>query len=142
MLTYPVDLEIAAGDPGFTQQFISFGASRSTPMRHRIPDGATAWDVTTPLRPVELTVADGCFYDQSTAEMNIVVFDPSKTLRTVDSWEKVANTDLHALQGEKIDFVIFTTETYRPYAERLAALHEEHDGIRTLIVTPQELFAE
>lgn len=142
VLTYPVDLEIAAGDPDFSQQFISFGASRSTPMRHRIPDGATAWDVTTPLRPIELTVADGYFYDQSTAEMNIVVFDPSKTLRTVDSWEKVANTDLHALQDQKIDFVIFTTETYRPYAERLAALHEEHDGIRTLIVTPQELFAE
>lgn len=142
VMTYPVDLTHASGNPDFSQQYMAFGGTGGKAIRHKIPENAVAWDISNPLSPSSLYTSDGYFYDKSNAVMETVVFDPAKTQKQVGRWKPVSVRNLHALQGEKYDFVIFTTELYRPYAETIAALHAEHDGIRTLVVTPQEVFDE
>lgn len=55
---------------------------------------------------------------------------------------KVSNSNLHALASEGADLIIITTANMRPYAERIAVLHQEHDGIRTLVADVRDVYDE
>ena len=70
-----------------------------------------------------------------------VAFDPSSTqFVKAELAGNVANQDLHAMQD--IDFIIISNEAFLSEAQRLAELHQEHDNISTLVVTPEEIFNE
>lgn len=52
----------------------------------------------------------------------------------------VPNQNLHAIT--QADLVIITPEAWRTEADQLAALHEAHDGMTTLVVSDQEVYNE
>lgn len=54
--------------------------------------------------------------------------------------EKVSNQNLHAMDAA--DMIIICPEMFRPQAERLAALHLMHDGITTVIASPEKIYNE
>ncbi|MCX6294927.1 MAG: type IX secretion system sortase PorU, partial [Bacteroidetes bacterium] len=53
---------------------------------------------------------------------------------------KVANQNLHALSNK--DFIIIAHPDFYTDALQLAAYHEAHDSLSTIVVTPQEIYNE
>lgn len=53
---------------------------------------------------------------------------------------EVNNQDLHAAAIP--DIILITHPEFRPQAERLATLHQQHDQLETLIVEPAEIYHE
>lgn len=136
----PVSLSLADAST-FSQQYLAFPVSSGT-WKHSLPEGAVAWDVTGRAQPTALDTSDGFFYSQSQVTTEIVVFNPGSELKHVKSWNSVANQNLHALYNEGADLVIFTTDVMLPHARQIAALHEEYEGQKTVVVTPEEIYNE
>ena len=55
---------------------------------------------------------------------------------------RITNQNHHAAEAADMVIVIPTTQTLLAQAERLKALHEEHDGLRVQIIPADELFNE
>lgn len=53
---------------------------------------------------------------------------------------EVANQNLHGLEQQ--DMVIISPDALATQAERLAAAHREHDGLKVLVVSPQAIYNE
>lgn len=142
--TCPLNIELMAADAGFTQQFFVFPSSKNTNWRFRLPDNAQAWYVNNKSYPVSLDVrSDGYAYGVSgTATDEVVVFNPAMQQKQIETWTPIANQNLHALQTEGADLLIFSTDYMLPYARRIAQIHEQYDGIKVAVVTPRELYDE
>lgn len=142
-LTYPLSLIHAGSDPGFTQQYAAFAPTGSSLWRHPVPENMTVWDVTSPLTPTALEVDRGYFYHTTPNKCRVIAFDTAKPQMQIgDDARVVANQDLHALQTEPIDMVIFTTDGLESYARRIAALHESLDGQKVAVVRQQQAYDE
>lgn len=103
------------------------------------------WDITHPTNTQQIptqTTGDGISFRRNPVEMEeFVAFDPqSNKFVKAEFVENVKNQDLHACKG--YDAIIITPQEFISEAQRLAALHEEHDNISSLIVTPTEIFNE
>lgn len=143
-LSYPISLALAVNDPGFTSQYIAIESQSSDKTwRHPAPAGSIVWDVTTRRSPMSLDVENGYFYHDTRNQSEMIVFNPARAQKHInDDWQPVKNQNLHALQNEAADMIIFTTENLREYADRIADLHNKYDGSRVVVVTPQEIFDE
>lgn len=142
-LTYPISLEYARDDKDFTQQYVAFAATGNAIWRHPVPDNATVWDITDASAPKALDVDGGYFYHNTTSKCRLIVFDTDKTQKQIgDDFREVPNQNLHALQNEPIDMVIFTTESLEGYAQRIADLHGQYDGQKVVVVRQQQVYDE
>lgn len=109
--------------------------------------GATAntvvWDVTNPLQPVQVqgTLTGNEFRFSATAERlrEFVAFQPQNFLR-VESKGTVANQNLHGLSAR--DYLIICHSSLLSEAQRLAAWHQQNSGLRTAVVTTEQVFNE
>lgn len=144
-VTYPISLTYARTDLNFRQQAIAF-LGQSGVWRHPLPSNSIAWDITDHRKPVELDSEGGYFYvDNGSLSLakETIVFHPGHTLNQIDAeYARVANQDLHALQQQDIDMVIFTTDVLEPYAQSIAALHAEHDGQNVAVITATQAYNE
>lgn len=52
----------------------------------------------------------------------------------------IENQDLHAIKD--IDFIIISHKDFLSQANRLAEMHQKHDNVNTLVVTPDEIYNE
>lgn len=68
-----------------------------------------------------------------------VVFDPSDVY-SVASVKSVKNQNLHGL--ENIEYVILTHPDFKTQAEHLAQFHRNTSGLKTLVVTNEEVYNE
>lgn len=102
------------------------------------------WDVTDPARPLEVdytlsgdkasfTVAQGGYRE-------FVAFNPESVAQGVTVTGNIANQDIHGMDTP--DMVIITLPEYRAGAERLAALHTEHDGMRVAVLDTDPVYNE
>lgn len=79
-------------------------------------------------------------YSASRGAAHVIAFSPSYSLKSVAYVGEVASQNLH---GEDVpDMVILTTPSLRPQAERLAAIHNRHQGMDVKVVTQEEIFNE
>lgn len=78
----------------------------------------------------------------STAPVEIMIFNTDGNLSEVSNPADVPNSNLHALAAEGADLIIITTPAMRRYAEQIAALHLEHDGITTLVADVRHIYNE
>lgn len=140
--TCPMSPALAAADANFSQQYMAFPCISSQKWKYAVPADAVVWDVTKRQNPIALEVSDGYAYNSASSYSETVVFRPSAPLKQITEWYEMANQNLHALQTEGADLLIISTDTFREYAESIAELHREYDGIKVLVTSPQELYNE
>ena len=112
-------------------------------------DGATAschaWRVDSTGTPTELALtADsvGAYFASGACDdyTDFVVFNPTLTLLKISSYESVENQDLHAMEAPHM--LIITQPGLKQYAQRVADLHAEQDGMDVAIVEQDAIFNE
>lgn len=143
----PIDLALAVDDPDFAQQYICFPSTSNQRWKFRVPDDVVVWEVTDPFAMTRLEVEkeyDKSFaYNMASSRSEMVVFNPAKTQKQIGSdWKNIENQNLHAYQKQGVDLLIFSTEEMLPYAKQIGELHEKNEGIKTLVVTPTQIFNE
>jgi len=115
--------------------------------RYRISGaGSTTrvWDVTSPFAPMQLnaTTTEGAveFTPYASGRREFVAFDESGTYSHPELQSEVANQDIH---GELTpDMIILAPSAYIEQANRVAALHEETDHFRVLVLDHEKVFNE
>jgi hypothetical protein len=103
------------------------------------------WNVTDPknVRSVPCSsTTDGIRFRLATSSLlNLVAVNPSGDgFLSIDSYESVANQDLHAVKP--VDLVIISPSKFVSQASELAELHQQNDGLTTLVVTPELIYNE
>lgn len=141
-VTCPISLEGALNDKNFTQQYICYPAGTNKNWKCRVPSGSVAWDITLREPAQALEIQDGYAYNFGSTLNEIVVFNPKTRLKEIGEWYPVANQNLHGLQQDGVELIIFTTTELRNYAEQIAAAHRQYDHINVAVVTPQEVYNE
>lgn len=143
LIAYNTSFNKIDGDADFSQFTAGFSNPGNTLWRHHAPEGTLVWDITNPMAPVALNTDGGYFYNDRQGSGSMVVFDPSKPQRQIDpEYVEVANQDLHKMQQTPYDMIIFTVDHMRPYADRIAKLHEQYDGMNVAVFTNEEIFNE
>ena len=143
ILTYPIDLGLAVDDPDFVSHYIAIESGKGNLWRHPAPKGCMVWDITSRNNPKALDVEDSYFYNDNDKTSEMIVFNPDRTQKHInEDWTYVENQNLHALQNEPVDMIIFTVSHLREYADQIAELHARYDGTRVAVVTPEEVFNE
>lgn len=108
------------------------------------PQGLTVWDVSTPRRPVNLaTVRNGNVTTTArpeAEETTVCAFTPSASIPSPAYAGTVPNQDISSLDG--IDMLIVTTEATHSAALRLAAAHEQWQGMKTAVLRQSDIFNE
>jgi hypothetical protein len=101
------------------------------------------WDVTDPLTPLlmqqNLSGNELRFVNSCSGLREYIAFNNTDLL--VPSVEgKVANQDLHGTAPT--DHIIVVHPPFLTQAQRLAQFHRQHNGLRTLVVTTQQVYNE
>ena len=102
------------------------------------------WDITNTRKPIEIEtkeVEGGVQFNAvATGDREYVAFKDECTGITVTSAGQVTNQDLH---GEPVpDLIIIAHKDLVNQSQRLAQLHEEHDGMQVLLVEQSKVFNE
>ncbi|WP_460515456.1 type IX secretion system sortase PorU [Hymenobacter jeollabukensis] len=107
------------------------------------PANLVVWDVTNPRLAQSLTHANGRFLAQTSSLREYVAFTPNGSFDTPRAFGRVANQNLHA-NGltTPIDLVIVAPPVFLEQARRLADHRRDYDQLRTLVVTPQQIYNE
>jgi hypothetical protein len=102
------------------------------------------WDVTDPLNVREIqTTNDGVkiyFTSRTDSLRTFMVFKTSNAVVPLIKSTAVPNQDLHS--SAYADMIIVTHPLFSAYAEKLAAIHLNNDGLVSQIVTPQQIYNE
>ena len=103
------------------------------------------WDVTLPYAPVQqnLTVTDGtaAFSPAMSGRREFVAFDQSaSSFSHPELVGEVDNQNIHAQAAP--DMIILAPAAYLEQAQRVAALHEQYDGYRVLVLDHEKVFNE
>ena len=103
---------------------------------------AQVWDITDPYNPVRMvTTLTGStlqFSNDARLFHEYVAF--SNTTLTPKAIGKVANQDLH--NTTEVDYLIVAHPPFREQAQRLAQFHETHSGLKTQVVTTEQIYNE
>ncbi|HEU4471711.1 MAG TPA: type IX secretion system sortase PorU [Flavisolibacter sp.] len=103
---------------------------------------AQVWDLTNPLRPVKMNTSFSAgqlrFVNESSRLREYVCF--STSLLTPKAEGRIANQNLHSTTEK--DFLLVTPPAFLSQAQRLAQFHQQRNGLRTLVVTTEEIFHE
>lgn len=109
------------------------------------------WDVTDETSPQSLRITQtgniGTVGVRNAGKAPVVVvFDKDKPQYKISGYEKgytpIANQNLHALRDTGADFVIISTPEFLSYAEEIAQLHRDYDGIEVAVATPEQVYNE
>ena len=101
------------------------------------------WDITDPQRPVAVTPAvsgSNARFVPLQAHEEYVAFDTQATVGSVSFVEAVANQDLHGMATP--DMVILTPKEYLSYAQSIAQLHSQLDGMEVAVIDHEKVFNE
>lgn len=114
---------------------------------HFVISGATAatqvWEVTDPLQPVRMqgnfSGGEFRFVQDCSRLREYIAFNETNFL-TPAFLGRVASQDLHA--ASPADHIIVVYSPFLPQAQRLAQFHQQQNGLRTRIVTTEQVFNE
>ena len=101
------------------------------------------WDITNPLQPVQMsgTLSGGnyTFAQDAAALHEFEAFDGS-TFKSATNAGKVTTQNLHG--SDAADLVIVTSPLLLNNANQLADFHRQHDGIRVLVASVDQIYNE
>ncbi len=104
---------------------------------------AVVWDVTNPVNPfiVEANYANNqlTFKARANEIRDYVIFDGTSFLSPIVIAD-VPNQNLHALSD--IDLVIVSHKNFLSAANEIADIHRNNDNLRTVVLTPEEIYNE
>ena len=104
------------------------------------------WNINNPNNPTSytLTQGDNGYYTFTPGNSNnwnqYVAFDPSKQLKSIDSYTEVENQNIHGLPTPNM--VIVTCKNLIPQAERVAQMHRDNDNMIVHVIDEQQIFNE
>lgn len=109
-----------------------------------VPEGALVMDVTEGRLPMLLPVeGTHAYFPEYGPQRFTVVFDPAKTQRQIETgFVVLENQDLHAEAAQGADLLIIASPEMLSHARELAKVHEDYDGTRTVIATPEQIYNE
>jgi hypothetical protein len=102
-----------------------------------------AWDITDPLSPVKmpgsLNGSTFRFVNDCNRLREYVAFNGQGFLVPTPAG-RIANQDLHA--SSPADYIIITYPSFLEQAQRLAQHHRQRNGLRTVVATTEQVYAE
>ncbi len=106
--------------------------------------GLKIWEVTSPLKPIEIQSATGSdtlsFKAATDTLRRFIAFDPLYDFPGIEKTEDVPNQNLHGLATP--DMLIVTSPDFRSEAERLALFHRQNSGLEVTVVNVSPIFNE
>jgi hypothetical protein len=125
------------------RDWLSVGNSTAEFVVSNASSSSRVWEVTDPFHPVQLpgtfSGTEFRFVNNATRLREYVAFDPSGFL-VPSAAGKISNQDLHAVQPA--DFLIVTHPLFLGQSQRLAELHQQQNGLRTVVVTTSQVYNE
>ncbi len=97
------------------------------------------WEVTSVGNEREMAVNANAWTDTTPGPRRYVAFDEYSFLSPTNI-EEIDNQDLHG--ADTADLVVVTHKNFLSQAQRLATLHELFDGMKTLVVTDEQVYNE
>jgi hypothetical protein len=139
---YRRQLMMNAGQQLLFRDWLSVG-NNSVLFKITSADAATqVWDVTDPFnvsrQTVSLVAGEASFSDNAMALHEYVAF-ANNFLAPVAAG-KIANQDLH--NTNESDLIIITHPSFLTTAQKIAAFHNDRDGLRTTVVTTEQVYNE
>ncbi|MDP4264611.1 MAG: type IX secretion system sortase PorU [Bacteroidota bacterium] len=105
--------------------------------------GTQVWDITDPLNPLRMpgTLNGNQYRFVNTCNRlrEYAAFNPGNVLAPVAAGA-MANQNLH--NASPVDYIIVVYLPFLAQAQRLAQFHQQQNGLRTLVVTTQQVFNE
>ncbi|MFI5186249.1 MAG: type IX secretion system sortase PorU [Chitinophagales bacterium] len=105
--------------------------------------GTQVWDISDPLAPLKMQTnlqgTDCKFVNDCTSLKEYLSFNASNFLQPV-SLGKISTQDLHG--SSTVDFIIITTSSLLPQAQRLGQLHQAKNNFRFSTVTTDQVYNE
>jgi hypothetical protein len=102
------------------------------------------WDITDPFNPgniVYTKTGDSLRFKSNTDSLRtFIAFTLDKAISPTINRISIPNQDLH--HSEAADMVIVTYPGFSRYAEKLAQIHNNSNGLKSLIVTPEQIYNE
>ena len=142
-LNATLPLTYTSGQQIFRNQQLSDTTSHLLFLANGNADGLRLWDITSPLQPstLDITPSANSFSFTALADhpRTFIAFTLSDAY-TPSSIQPIPNQDLHGSQPP--DLVIVAHQDYLSQANRLASLHNLHDGLTTLVVSQEQVFNE
>ncbi len=125
------------------RDWLSVGNSTAGFIVSNATSSTQVWDVTDPLVPLQMqgSFVNNEFRFNNTIERlkEYVAFNANNFLVPASAG-KINNQDLH--NTSPVDFIIVTHPSLQPQAQRLAQLHQQQNGMRTLVVTTEQVYNE
>lgn len=128
---------------------LHFMVNPSSPAAYRI-SGATQqtiiWDVTSPWDIKEVKGTFNAADNSLTIDVGerglreFIAFEPSAKGASIPGRFKTSNQNIHAMPTP--DMVIISPDEYFQAAERIAALHRNHDGMTVYVLSPEKIYNE
>ena len=106
-------------------------------------DDLQIWDITAfnDAAFVEYTMIDDTArFTRPSMELHEYIVFGNDDLMSPEFGDKIENQDLHA--ATPVDYLVITHPLFVARAERLAQIHEQHDGYSTMVVEPQKIYNE
>ena len=102
------------------------------------------WDITNRCDANEISVTksgNSLEFKVSVSQLKeFAVFNPSGTFPLPTKVNDVENQNLHALKD--VDYIIVAPKDFHLYAQELADLNFQYNGLNTVIVTPEQIYNE
>lgn len=145
IITYDRSNSFASDDEGsFDMWFTSLKSSNVIKLTDVTPD-VMVWNVTKGdnVTNYPLLQHDDAYLmtmARNVTNAHLVAFSPSRQQLTIDSFEPVANQNLHGMSVPEM--LIVTCAPYMEQAKRIAQLHQEYDDMEVEVVDQQQVFNE
>ncbi len=108
-----------------------------------VSDVVTVWEITDKFNPVavDYKLSDNKldFTLPTDSIREFIIFDQVTHYHPVDI-HPVQNQNLHGINS--VNFIIISPDNFLPQAERLAELHREMDGLKSIVVTADKVYNE
>lgn len=136
-------LSLAGTDQLTFRDWLSVGNTNAEFIIQNATSATEAWEITDPLNPVRVSGnynnGEYRFINNATRLREYIAFNPTNFLVPAVVG-KVANQNLH--QSQPTDLIIVAYPTFINQAQRLASLHQQQNGLRSVIVTPEQVYNE
>ncbi len=133
----------------FTQERFTVKSKGSRPGKMTISQGknVAVFDITDKgnislLAREDSEEATSFYFDVPVGFRDFIFCDLSKKQLEISGFEPVENSNLHHRIADGADFLIITVPQYKDFAQQLADLHNQHNGMKVIVALTTEVYNE